>query len=77
MKKTTDIKLNEKDVALVFRDNGKLELHLRACREEDKSVKPTNNEILAYVLSELIPINSWVEEQMNIFENLNKGNINV
>ena len=73
--KTTKIELQEKDTALVFRDNGKLELFLRTVRD-GKSVKPSDNELLTYVLSKLITLPGWVEEQVELYEKLGEMNEN-
>lgn len=66
MKKTT-IVLEEKDTALVFRDEGKTELYLRTIPRNTQTV-PSGNELLTFVLSELLTDRNWVEEQMQIYE---------
>ena len=66
MKKTT-IVLEERDTALIFRDNGKMEMYLRTIPKTVKSV-PSGNEVLTYVLSELIKDRDWVEEQLQNYE---------
>ncbi len=73
MKKTT-IELQGKDTGLIFREDGKLELYLRSERN-NKSLKPTNNEILTFVLSKLIEMPGWVEDQVSLYEDLTREEI--
>jgi len=72
MNKITTIHLQGKDTGIIFRDNGKLELYLRKDRGE-KNLEPTNNEIITFVLSELIATPGWIDAQINTYENLDKG----
>ena len=71
MKKTT-ILLEEKDTAIVLRDNGKSELYLRTISRDSKTI-PSDNELLAFVLSQLLKDRNWVEEQIQLYEKRKTG----
>ena len=71
MKKITTIKLKSEDTGLIFRGDGKMELYLRNVRDKENSA-PSENEILAFVLSNLLKDPIWVEQQIKLYENKGK-----
>jgi len=73
MNKTTNIILEGKDTAIVLRESGKSELYLRKLRDNKSQATP--NEVLVYIISELLQDQKWIESQVNYYET--KGDIDV
>ena len=63
----TKIELTSEDTAIVLRGDGKMELFLRNTRDK-KDNKPTQNEIVAYVISNLMKDPKWIEQTIELFE---------
>lgn len=66
MDKKTNISLEGKDTALVLRENGKSEMYLRKLRNNKESATP--NEVLVYIISELLQDQEWIEAQVKYYE---------
>ena len=64
-KKATTLTIEADDTALILRSNGKLETYLRRCKE--KNEKPANNEIVVYVIANLLKDKQWIQDTVNLY----------
>ena len=65
--KITTIKLTPQDTAIVLRGSGEMETYLRNTRSKEDN-QPTNNEILTFVISNLMKDPQWIEDTVELYE---------
>ena len=68
-----ELKLDGRDSALIFREDGKLEVHLATLKEDDPVEEVKNHEILTVALAELLKDEKFVTACVEQYEkNLQK-----
>ena len=71
-KENTTIVLDKEDTAIVLKPDGRLQVFLRKGRGEQD--KPTNNEIVAYVISNLMKDQEWLKNTVDYYTKTCRSN---